>query len=162
MTTNTQSTNAHGFTLLEALLALVIVSISLGVLFQVVSSSLQLGFKARNNYVAAAQAQAMFRQVIPQDLEWTDLEWANSTEDFSWTVEIHPVVLQESFEDTGLISGDDLMKIVFFYTDLATEKTFRLTSFRRVDQGSLHFFLQENLEHLVWDEYEQFAEYIAQ
>lgn len=148
--------------MLEALLAMVIVSISLGVLFQVVSGSLQLGFKARASYVAAIQAQAMFQEVVPQDLEWTNLVWSNSTEEFSWTVELHPIALRESFENTDLISADDLIKIVFFYTDLASGKIFRLVAYRRIPQDSLRFFLQENFEHLVWDGYEQFAEYIAQ
>lgn len=152
----------RGFTLLEALLALVIVSISLGVLYQVVSGSLQLGFRARDNYIAAVQARLAFEESVPADLTRDDVVWSNSTDTFSWTLEIHPVALRDSFEESGLTSTADLIKVVFLYSDLSTGRKFRFSSFRRVQQDSLQLFLKENEDHLVWDEYDQFAGYISQ
>lgn len=151
-----------GFSLLEALLALIIVSISLGVLFQIVSGSLQLGFRARDTYIAGSQAHDAFRTAVPDVMAWDKLTWSNSTEDFEWNLAIHPVALRESFEDSSLKSSHDLIKIVFQYTDAATGKTFRFSSFRRIEQDSLRVFLKENADHLVWDEYDQFAGYIRQ
>lgn len=150
-----------GFSLLEALLALVIVSISLGVLFQIVSGSMRLGFQARENYVAVHQAQEIFAATVPRSPVWEDLVWTNSTDDFEWVLEIHPVALRESFEDGSITAGDDLLKIVFLYTDRSTGRPYRFFAYRRVPQDSLRIFLKENKEHVVWDEFDQFKEFIT-
>ena len=152
---------ATGFSLLEALLALVIVSISLGVLFQIVSGSMRLGFQARENYAAARQAQEIFDAIVPRAPLWEELEWGNSTDDFEWNLEIHPVALRESFEDGLIATGDDLIKLVFLYTDRSTGRPYRFFAYRRVPQDSLRIFLKENKEHVVWDEFDQFKEFIT-
>lgn len=150
-----------GFTLLEALVALVIVAVALGTLFQVVSGSLNLGFRGREQFVVTTEALALFASVAPQDLVWEELVWANSTDTADWALTLHPVMLRESFAQTDLVPGQDLFKLVFTYHDLATGRTVRLFSYRREPQDQLRIFLEANQEHLVWDEYEQFAEYIS-
>lgn len=150
-----------GFTLLEALVALIIVSIALGVLFQVVSGSLNLGFRGREQFVVTAEAMAVFDMVAPQSLVWEELEWSNSTETGEWTMTLHPVIIRDSFERTGIAGGRDLFKLVFEYEDLGTGRKVRLFSYRREEQDRLRVFLEKNKEHVIWDEYDQFAEYIT-
>jgi prepilin-type N-terminal cleavage/methylation domain-containing protein len=150
-----------GFTLLEALVALTIVGIALGVLFQVVSGSLNLGFRSREQFVITAEAMAVFDMVAPQSPVWEDLEWSNSTELGEWTMTLHPVIMRDSFERTSIVGGRDLFKLVFTYRDLGTGRKVRLFSYRREEQDRLRAFLEENSEHVVWDEYDQFAEYIT-
>lgn len=155
------ASTSGGFTLLEALIALVIVGVSLGVLFQVVSGSINLSLHGRELFVITAEAQAVFDAVAPRSLPWEDLEWSNSTETGEWTLTLHPVILRDAFERTGVTGGQDLFKLVFDYRDLASDRAVRLFSYRREPQDRLRVFLEKNREHVVWDEHDRFAEFLT-
>ena len=155
------ASTSGGFTLLEALIALVIVGVSLGVLFQVVSGSINLSLHGRELFVITAEAQAVFDAVAPRSLPWEDLEWSNSTETGEWTLTLHPVILRDAFERTGVTGGQDLFKLVFDYRDLASDRAVRLFAYRREPQDRLRVFLEKNREHVAWDEHDRFAEFLT-
>lgn len=155
------ASTSGGFTLLEALIALVIVGVSLGVLFQVVSGSINLSLHGRELFVITAEAQAVFDAVAPRSLPWEELEWSNSTETGEWTLTLHPVILRDAFERTGVTGGQDLFKLVFDYRDLASDRAVRLFAYRREPQDRLRVFLEKNREHVAWDEHDRFAEFLT-
>lgn len=150
-----------GFSLLEVLVALTIVCISLGILFQVVSGSLRLGFKARQHHEVWAEAVETFGRVLPPGFAWQDLAWEGLEETASWTIALHPVALRSAMEAAGVASTRELLKVVFTYRDLPSNKTVRLASYRTVPADSLRDFLRENRDMLVWDEHDRFLERIG-
>jgi general secretion pathway protein I len=152
----------QGFSLLEVLVALSIVSISLGILFQVVSGSLRLSFRARQHQAVWVDAMEAFSEVLPSEFDWEKLEREGVDDDSSWTIEIHPVALRSSLEDVGISSVKELFKFVFVYRDLASNKTVRIASYRTVETDSLRDFLEGNRDRLFWDEHEGFSERVRQ
>lgn len=150
--------NQRGFSLIEVLVALVIVSISLGILFQVVSGSLRLGFRARQHQELWADAMGVFAKVLPAEFDWKNLEWEGLDDDSSWKIEIHPVALRASLQEAGISSAQELFKVVFVYRDLARNKTVRIASYRTVNADSLRAVLEENRDRLFWEEHEVFSE----
>lgn len=147
----------RGFSLLEVLVALTIVCIGLGILFQVVSGSLRLGFRARQHQEIWAAAVKAFEMVLPPGLSWKEMEWEGEDEEFSWRIEVHPVALRPAMEAVGVVSAWELFKIVFIYRDLVSNRTVRIASYRTVAADSLRDFLREHRERLVWDEYDRFS-----
>lgn len=151
----------RGFTLMEALVALVIVSLALGVLFQVVSGSLRLGGSSREAFTFQARARTMFEETLPQRPDWERMAWSNATGDWRWSLEVHPVALRESLERTGLDAGLDLFRFAFRYEDLRTGRTAELSSYRSLPAGSLRLVLERGEARLDWDEHDRFMEALA-
>lgn len=151
----------RGFSLLEVLVALTIVCIALGILFQVVSGSLRLGFRARQHQAVWAEAVEAFERVLPAGFDWRDVEREGLEETSSWKIEVHPVALRPVLEAAGVASTRELFKVVFTYRDLPSNKTVRLASYRTVPADSLRDFLLANREMLVWDEHDRFLERIG-
>jgi prepilin-type N-terminal cleavage/methylation domain-containing protein len=147
----------RGFSLLEVLVALTIVCIGLGILFQVVSGSLRLGFRARQHQEVWAAAVKAFERVLPPGIGWQEMEWEGEDDVFSWRIEVHPVALRPAMESVGIVSAMELFKVVFIYRDLLSDRTVRIASYRAVAGDSLRDFLRENRERLVWDEHDRFA-----
>lgn len=147
-----------GFTLLEALVALVIVSISLGVLFQVVSGSLRLGVRSSEAFAVRQDAWEMFGKVLPETVDWEEMPWGNATRDWEWSLEARPVALADSLQRIGLASGQDLILFVFTYTDEATGRSVSLSSYRRVSPQVLPFILDPRNRNVVWEDHDRFME----
>jgi prepilin-type N-terminal cleavage/methylation domain-containing protein len=144
-----------GFTLLEALVALVIVSISLGVLFQVVSGSLRLGVRAQEAFTVREDARKMFLTVLPETVDWEDVYWGNASDDWQWSLEARPVALGESLRLAGLDSGRDLILFVFSFTDAATGRSVSISSYRRMDPTSAAFVLDRRNRNVSWEEHDR-------
>lgn len=151
----------RGFSLLEVLVALTIVCIGLGILFQVVSGSLRLGFKARQHQEIWTAAVKAFERVLPPEIGWPKMELEGEDEAFSWKIEVHPVAMRPAMEAVGIVSARELVKVVFIYRDLVSDRTVRIASYRVVAADSLLDFLRENKEMLVWDEYDRFSERVS-
>lgn len=147
-----------GFSLLEALIALVIVSVSLGVLFQVVSGSLRLSARAVEAFEVRGEARRLFMEALPEDVQWQDMEWGNSTADGEWTLEVHPVSLRESLEKMGLASGRNLFRFDFNYVDTRSGRRERLSSYRNIPEASLPYLLETAGVPLDWAEHDRFME----
>ncbi len=149
---------SSGFSLLEALIALVIVSVSLGVLFQVVSGSLRLSARAVEAFEVRGEARRLFMEVLPEEVRWQDMEWSNSTDDGEWTLEVHPVSLADSLEKTGLSSGRNLFRFDFSYVDARSGRGERLSSYRNIPEDSLPYLLETAGVPLDWTEHDRFME----
>lgn len=156
--TNRHPKGPGGFTLLEALVALVIVSISLGVLFQVVSGSLRLGVRSGEAFAVRDDAREMFGKVLPETVDWEEMPWGNATRDWEWSLEARPIALRESLQRVGLASGQDLILFEFRYTDEATGRSVSLSSYRRVPSQALLYILDPRNRNLVWDDHDRFME----
>lgn len=148
----------RGFSLLEALLALTIVCIGLGCLFQIVSGSLRLGFRARQHQDVWTTAVKAFESALPPGFAWQEIEWEGLDEESSWRIEVHPVALRPAMEAVGIASARELFKIVFVYRDLVSNKTVHIVSYRTEAADALHDFLRENREMLAWDDHGRFIE----
>ncbi len=153
-----QANGGSGFSLLEALIALVIVSVSLGVLFQVVSGSLRLSARAVEAFEVRGEARRLFMEALPEDVQWQDMEWGNSTADGEWTLEVRPVSLRESLEKMGLSSGRNLFRFDFNYVDTRSGRRERLSSYRNIPEASLPYLLETTGVPLDWAEHDRFME----
>ena len=145
----------QGFSLLEALIALVIVSIALGVLFQVVSGSHRLGRRAMETFELRSHAQALFLEALPVDAEWQDLTWHGEDGAFEWVLEVHPVALRESLKAFDLVSGYNLLRFEFRCTDSRTVRLVHLSSYRNVEEEFLPFVLEKAGASVLWDEHDR-------
>lgn len=147
-----------GFSLLEAIIALVIVSVSLGVLFQVVSGSLRLSARAVEAFEVRGEARKLFMEVLPKETNWQEMEWRNSTADGEWALEVHPISLRESLEKMGLSSGRNLFRFDFSYVDARSGRRERISSYRNIPDDSLPYLLETAGVPLDWAEHDRFVE----
>lgn len=147
-----------GFSLLEALIALVIVSIALGVLFQLVSGSLRLTSRAVEAFEVRTDARELFMEVLPEDVFWQDLEWSDNTADGKWTLSVYPLSLRESLEKRGFSSGLNLFRFEFKYLDVRSGRSERLSSYRIIPDESLPYLLETAGVPLDWAEHDQLME----
>lgn len=145
----------QGFSLLEALIALMIVGIALGVLFQVVSGSHRLGRRAMESFELKSHALALFWEVLPEDADWQDLNWHDDVGEFQWTLEVHPVALQDSLKEFGLVAGYSLLRFDFCCTDSRTGRQVRLSTYRKVQEEFLPYVLEKAGVSVLWDEHDR-------
>ena len=152
----------RGFSLMEVLVALVIVGIALGVLFQVVSGSMRLGFKARKHHEVWADVAEVFERVLPEEPDWERLRWDGMDARATWRIEVHPVAMKAWLDPLGMSSSRDLFKFVLVYRELTGDRTVRLSSYRTVEAGSLDPVLEVWRDRLAWDELERFEKLVRQ
>lgn len=80
----------EGFTLLEVLVALTILSISLGVLFAIFSRSLDRARTNRGEMQARVLAQSLLEQTAVADLVHVGVTQGHDSNGLSWTLRVEP------------------------------------------------------------------------
>ena len=90
----------RGFTLIEMLVAVVIVAISVTVFFQLLSSSMKLAHKSRVKLARAQQADELFARLLAMDIRDEKFPWqsdAAAADGVTWQVHLYPLLVQDEF-----------------------------------------------------------------
>ena len=137
----------NGFTLLEVLVSLVIVSLVVVVYFQLMSAGMKLELQSRERVDKLLAARQTFASLSLQDVRDDDFQWKGSAEPYVWRLEIQAVEMQNATleEQTPLKLNSELYKYTFQFFE-REQKLLSLTKYVRYDPG---FFSQEfKNEHL--------------
>lgn len=80
-----------GFTLMEVLVAVVIVGLTVTVFFQLLSGSLRLEARGRETASAVVEARMLFDQLMAMDLRDDGFPWSGEADGRSWSVSMQAV-----------------------------------------------------------------------
>ena len=124
-----------GFTLLEVLVALIIVGISLGAVFQAFSQSKRISWRSDERMESARIAQniladsSLIDAAIREEGKEEDVEGENG---WRYTITVHPLELESEDEETPLEIPSMLnLKLCLVHNTGQREKTFELSRWYR-------------------------------
>lgn len=90
MTNRPQRISENGFTLLEVLVAVVIVALTVTIFFQLLSSSIRLEVKGREQIDIVLTASQIFDTVMEKAIAEPEFDsWSGEEEDVRWDLAIH-------------------------------------------------------------------------
>lgn len=110
---------AYGFTLMETLVAVIIVALTVTVFFQLFSASMNLERRGRVVVQEILLAERVFGDLQRQDIREGDFSWSGETDGLSWRLEIHPVEIVDmkiKDDETPLSLPTELFRFEFHYS----------------------------------------------
>lgn len=110
-----KETGPQGFTLLEVLVSVVIVSLTITVFFQLMSAGMKLEYKAQKKIQNLIQAQQKFEQLFQEDMQSDDFKWQGQEANCTWSLKIKPVemVKIESTENATIKLPSEIYRFDF-------------------------------------------------
>ncbi len=145
--------DCRGFTLLEMMVAVVIVGLTVTTFFQLFSSSLRLESKARGFDEIIVAGEQTFDLLLARDLRRDDFPWSGEEENFSWELKLETVEVKPADSDVqtdpalALRWPSELYRLVFTIRDRNRPgRTLRLVTYRQVAPG--YFTDDFKKEHL--------------
>jgi len=87
--------NNRGFTLLEMLVAVMVVGLTVTVFFQVLSASMKLEVKGRRLDEIQLVAGQLFEFLLARDVRDDDFTWAGELDKYSWKLNLSPAEIKE-------------------------------------------------------------------
>jgi len=133
----------RGFTLVEVLVAFIIVGLSLTVFLQLLSGSMQLSHKSRYLLDQAIRADEVFSQILLQDIRTEDFLWQDNEGDGRWELQLKSIeVADPDMDEKELITipPAELYQLVFTFYAADDRPTIILKSVR---QYPLTYFTDE-------------------
>ena len=141
-----------GFTLLEVLVALVIVSITVTVFFQLLSSSTRLEFRSRRAMDFTVQTTQAFRDLMFFDVRDPDFPWEGERDGYAWRLRLQPLEgVQEDleFQEVQINVPTELYRYLFTLTDRDSGRNMTLTMVQAYDTG---FFSEDFKNRLAFED----------
>ncbi len=134
--------SSTGFTLLEVLVSLLIVSLVVTVYFQLISSGMKLEYKSRQHMQRLTEAYQKFESLIQKDVRSEDFQWKGEEKGYKWSLEIKPLEIKEQplSEETSLKLSSELYQFIFLYSSSSNNKPIK---FIRYVHYSPNFFSLE-------------------
>ena len=83
--------DSSGFTLMEMLVAVIIVGLTVTVFFQLLSSSMRLTIRGRELLDVSLQAHDFFEELLERDVRGEFFKFENQEGEFPWELKIYPV-----------------------------------------------------------------------
>jgi len=131
-----------GFTLMEVLVAVVIVGLTVTVFFQLMSTSLRLEVRSRQTAEAVVEARMLFDRLMAMDVRG-DFPWSGESQGRSWNVSMFAVDTADTADapasddsETVLRAPSELYKLVLDFT-ARSGRTVRLALYRAFRSGEL-------------------------
>lgn len=136
-----------GFTLLEVMVSLLIVSLVVTVYLQIFSSGLKLEYNSRQHMQKLKQAQQKFETLLQEDVRSEDFQWEGEKDGFKWSLEIKPVEVKDQpiSEETSLKINSELYQFIFHYYGSSKKNPIKFT--RYVQYSPDFFSLQFKKDH---------------
>ncbi|WP_279615206.1 PulJ/GspJ family protein [Desulfonatronum thioautotrophicum] len=120
-----QARRPAGFTLMEVLVAVIIVAMTVTVFFQLLSASMNLERKGRDMVRDILIADRLFGNLQRLDIREPDFPWSGEAGGLSWRLEIHPVEIEDMMlDDPPLRLPTELFRYEFHYS--ADKKPYRV------------------------------------
>ena len=131
----------RGFTLLEMMVAVLVVGLTVTVFFQLFGASLKLERRGRSFDEIIVCGQEVFALLKVRDLRQDDFPWSGEDENFSWQLTLEPVEVRPEVEknddNTPVVRlPSELYRLVFVIRDRHhSGRRLRLVAYRRVNPG---------------------------
>ncbi|MGM0760869.1 MAG: type IV pilus modification PilV family protein [Thermodesulfobacteriota bacterium] len=138
----------QGFTLLEVLIALIIVALAVTVYFQLISAGMKLEYKAEKKVAYAVQAEQLFQRLQTQDVRDDDFKWQGKNGHCPWELQIRPVDVQGPQWEEDQIQITKVTELYSFILTYACPDAAPLTLRRMSVVGPDFFTDQFKDEHI--------------
>ncbi len=143
----------RGFTLLEMMVAVLIVGLTVTTFFQLFGASLRLEQRARGFDEIIVLGRQTFALLLARDLRSDEFPWSGEIENFTWSLRLEPVDVQPEVdgaakdETLSLRWTSELYRLVFALQDIRRPgRHLNLVAYQQVKPG---FFTDEfKEEHL--------------
>ncbi len=99
-----------GFTLMEVLVAAVIVGLTVTVFFQLLSGSLRLEVRSRQMSEAVVEARMLFDQLMAMDVRESRYPWSGEAEGRAWNLSLYAVDVPAPL-DADARTGEELLSV---------------------------------------------------
>ena len=138
------SSDERGFTLLEMMVAVMIVGLTVTTFFQLFGASLRLEHRARGFDEIIVLGRQTFAFLQARDIRKDEFPWSGEVENFSWSLRLEPVDVKP--EDDAVANADseavtlrwtsELYRLVFAMQDRERPgRHLRLVSYSQVKPG---------------------------
>ncbi len=134
--------NESGFTLLEMMVAVLVVGLTVTTFFQLFGASLRLERRGRGFDEVIVVGRQTFAELLVRDLRQDDFPWSGEIEDFTWELQLEALDVKP---ETGEKSADEgislrwtseLYRLVFTIQDRNRPgRHLRLVAYRQVNPG---------------------------
>ncbi|MEA3333487.1 MAG: type II secretion system protein [Pseudomonadota bacterium] len=138
------SGDERGFTLLEMMVAVMIVGLTVTTFFQLFGASLRLEQRARGFDEIIVLGRQTFAFLQARDLRKDEFPWSGEIENFSWSLRLEPVDVKPEVEDNGVVDSEsvalrwtsELYRLVFAMQDMRRSgRHLRLVNYSQVKPG---------------------------
>lgn len=143
----------RGFTLLEMMVAVLIVGLTVTTFFQLFGGSLRLEQRARGFDEIIVRGRQTFALLRARDVRKEEFPWSGTSDNFSWNLRLEPVDVQPAADETvtdetlNLRWTSELYRLVFVLQDLRHPgRHLRLVAYQQVRPG--YFTDDFKKEHL--------------
>ncbi len=143
----------HGFTLLEMMVAVLIVGLTVTTFFQLFGASLRLEQRARGFDEVIVLGRQTFSLLLARDLRSDEFPWSGSSQNFSWSLRLEPVDVKPdvdaAFDDETLSLRwtSELYRLVFALQDIRRPgRHLNLVAYQQIKPG--YFTDEFKEEHL--------------
>ncbi|MCD6533821.1 MAG: type II secretion system protein [Deltaproteobacteria bacterium] len=132
----------RGFTLLEMMVAVMIVGLTVTTFFQLFGASLRLEHRARGFDEIIVLGRQTFAFLQARDIRKDEFPWSGEIENFSWSLRLEPVDVKP--DDDFVADGEsvtlrwtsELYRLVFAMQDMRRPgRHLRLVSYSQVKPG---------------------------
>ena len=132
-----------GFTLLEMMVAVVVVGLTVTTFFQLFGASLRLEQRARGFDEVIVVGRQIFAELNVRDVRKDKFPWSGEDENFSWSLHLEAVDVKPSEDDKqaadeaiSLRWTSELYRLVFMIQDKNRPgRHLRLVNYRQVSPG---------------------------
>ena len=131
--------NKLGFTLLEMMVAVLVVGLTVTVFFQLFAASLRLERKGRGLDDIVVIGRQTLALLLARDLRRDEFPWSGEVENFVWTLSLEEVDVKPETETGDGISwrwNSELFRLIFSIQDSRRPgRHLRLLAYRQVKPG---------------------------
>ena len=143
----------RGFTLLEMMVAVLIVGLTVTTFFQLFGASLRLEQRARGFDEIIVLGRQTFALLLARDLRSDEFPWSGESENFSWNLRLEPIDVKPEAEATveaeaiTLRWTSELYRLIFSLQDIRRPgRHLKLVAYQQVKPG--YFTDEFKEEHL--------------
>ncbi len=136
------SSNNSGFTLLEMMVAVLVVGLTVTTFFQLFGASLRLEQRGRGFDEVIVVGRQTFVELLVRDLRKDEFPWSGEVEDFSWELQLEAVDVKPEVDAEAADEGvalrwtSELYRLVFTIQDKNRPgRHLRLVAYRQLNPG---------------------------
>ncbi len=131
-----------GFTLLEMMVAVLVVGLTVTTFFQLFGASLRLERRGRGFDEVVVIGRQTMAQLLVRDLRKDEFPWSGEIENFAWSLYLEPVDVKADVDEKAVEEGislrwtSELYRLVFTIQDKNRPgRHLRLVAYRQVAPG---------------------------
>ncbi len=135
-------TSNSGFTLLEMMVAVLVVGLTVTTFFQLFGASLRLERRGRGFDEVIVIGRQTMAQLLVRDLLKDEFPWSGEIDNFDWSLRLEPIDVKPDVDENGTEEGvslrwtSELYRLVFVIQDKKRPgRHLQLVAYRQVAPG---------------------------